>query len=59
MLKYAKQQEICLLTTLQVFNIRCYLKCNPDKKDEILEELYNTVGTYDKFIEWNLNIKKI
>ena len=58
MLKYATQQEICLLTTLQLFNIKCYLKSNPDKKDEIINELYNTVGIYNKFAEWDLNILK-
>lgn len=58
MLKYAIQQEICLLTTVQLLNIRYYLKQYPEKKDEILNELYNTNGTYNKFTEWNLNIKK-
>lgn len=58
MLKYATQQEICLLTTLQIFNIKCYLKDNPDKKDEIINELYNTVGVYNKFEKWDLNISK-
>lgn len=58
MLKYATQQEICLLTTLQIFNIKCYLKDNPDKKNEIINELYNTVGVYNKFEKWDLNISK-
>ena len=58
MLKYATQQEICLLTTIQVFNIKCFLKKNPDKAGEIINELYSTNGIYDKFLEWNLNIKK-
>lgn len=58
MLKYATQQEICLLTTIQIFNIKCYLKINPDKKDEILNELYDTNGIYTRFLEWDLNIKK-
>ncbi|MDD4283182.1 MAG: hypothetical protein PHX03_05285 [Bacilli bacterium] len=57
MLKYAKQQEICLLTAIQIFNIKCYLEQNPEKKEEILNELYKTNGTYNKFIDWNLNIK--
>lgn len=58
MLKYATQQEICLLTTLQLFNIKCYLKDNPDQKGEIIDELYNTVGVYNKFEKWDLNISK-
>lgn len=58
MLKYAIQQEICLLTTIQVFNIKCFLKNNPDKTEEIINELYSTNGIYNKFLEWDLNIKK-
>lgn len=58
MLKYATQQEICLLTTIQLFNIKCFLKNNTDKKEEIINELYSTNGKYNKFLEWDLNIKK-
>ena len=59
MLKYAAQQEICLFNTIQLFNIKCYLKQNPDKKEEVLNELYNTNGKYNKFNDWKLNIEKI
>lgn len=58
MLKYATQQEICLLTTIQIFNIKYFLKNNPDKTKEIVNELYSTNGIYNKFLEWNLNINK-
>lgn len=58
MLKYAKQQEICLLSTLQVYNIKCYLEQNPGEKDSIIDELYSTVGVYEKFADWNINIVK-
>ena len=59
MLKYATQQEICLLNTIQLFNIKCYLNQNPDKKEVVLNELYTTNGTYNKFNDWKLNIEKI
>lgn len=59
MLKYATQQEICLLNTIQLFNIKCYLNQNPDKKEDILNELYTTNGAYNKFNDWKLNIEKI
>lgn len=59
MLKYATHQEICLLTTLQLYNIRKYLEKNPDKKEKIVDEIFNTNGLYKNFGEWNLNIKKI
>lgn len=59
MLKYATQQEICLLNTIQLFNIKYYLNQNPGKKEEILNELYTTNGTYNKFNDWKLNIEKI
>lgn len=59
MVKYATQQEICLLTTIQLFNINCYLKQYPDKKEDILSELYKTNGIYKNFTDWKLNITKI
>lgn len=59
MLKYATHQEICLLTTLQLYNIRKYLEKYPDEKEKIIDEIFNTDGLYKKFAEWNLNITKI
>lgn len=59
MLKYATHQEICLLTTLQLYNIRKYLEKKPNEKDNIIDEIFNTDGLYKKFGAWDLNIKKI
>ena len=57
MIKYATLQEICLLTTIQIFNIKHYLESNPNEKDDIINDLYSTNGVYEKFSEWNLNIE--
>ena len=58
MLKYTTQQEICLLTPIQLNNIKYYLKQNPEKKEEVIDELYMTNGIYKNFSDWNLNIVK-
>ena len=58
MLKYATHQEICLLTTIQLYNIMIYLEKNPEEKENIINEIFNTKGLYKDFGEWNLNIKK-
>lgn len=59
MLKYAIHQEICLLTTIQLYNIRKYLEKNPNEKEKIINEIFKTNGLYKKFGDWNLNIRKI
>ena len=58
MLKYATHQEICLLTTIQLYNIKQYLKENPKEKEKIINEIFNTNGLFKGFEKWNLNIKK-
>ena len=59
MLKYAMHQEICLLTTIQLYNIKEYLKDNPKEKDKIIKTLFDTIGLYQGFEDWNMYIKKI
>lgn len=58
MLKYATHQEICLLTTVQLYNIKKYLERKPEEREKIINEIYTTNGLYKNFGEWNLNIKK-
>jgi hypothetical protein len=58
MLKYATHQEICLLTTIQLYNIKKYLEKKPEEREKIINEIYTTNGLYKNFGEWNLNIKK-
>lgn len=59
MLKYATHQEICLLTTIQLYNIKEHLKKNPKEKDKIINEIFGTSGRYKGFEDWksNINIK--
>ncbi len=57
MLKYATHQEICLLTTIQLYNIKEYLKNNPNEKEKIVNEIFGTNGIYKGFEDWKLNIK--
>jgi len=59
MLKYAIHQEICLLTTIQLYNINEYLKYNPNETERIIDEIFSTNGLYKGFEDWDLNIKKI
>ena len=58
MLKYATHQEICLLTTIQLYNIKRYLKDNPKEKEKIIKSLFDTNGLYSGFEDWNIYIKK-
>ncbi len=58
MLKYAAHQEICLLTTIQLYNIKEYIKNNPNEKERIINEIFSTSGLYKGFEDWKLNIKK-
>lgn len=58
MLKYATHQEICLMTTIQLYNIKQYLKENSKEKEKIINEIFNTNGLYKRFEKWDLNIKK-
>lgn len=58
MLKYAKHQEICLLTTIQLYNIMHYLEKNPSEKDKIIQDIFNCNGKYESFDKWDENINK-
>lgn len=58
MLKYATHQEICLLTTIQLYNMKEYLKNNPNERERIINEIFSTNGLYRGFEDWKLNIKK-
>lgn len=58
MLKYAEHQEICLLTTIQLYNIKQHLEVNPDDKDKIINQIFDTVGIFVGFEDWNIYIQK-
>lgn len=52
MLKYATNREQCLLSTTQFLCL--YLDClkSPDKKEDIINGLLNTVGVYNKYMDF-------
>lgn len=58
MLKYAEYQEICLITTIQIYNIMCFLEQNPLETDSIIQEIFDCNGIYSKFNEWDKYISK-
>lgn len=52
MLKYSIQREHCLITTLQLLGL--YYDCinNPERKDEIIGQLFNTIGVLENYLDW-------
>lgn len=46
MLPYCSNREHCLLTTVQLLNILLETKRNPRKRDDILTQLFETIGIY-------------
>ncbi len=61
MLEYAKSRNQCLLTTLQLLCIYLEIKKTPPKAKEIILEVINTKGVYDKFRNYTdyIEIKNI
>jgi CRISPR/Cas system-associated exonuclease Cas4 (RecB family) len=57
MLKYSTQREHCLITTLQLLGLYFEIQNFPDKKDELINSLFETVGTYTEFNNWQEFIK--
>lgn len=58
MLKYAEHQEICLITTIQIYNIMCFIEQNPLEVDSIIQEIFDCNGIFTNFNEWNNYISK-
>lgn len=53
MMKYAKRNEHCLMTTLQLCNLLLYVRENPAEKEVLIGQLLDTVGRYDRFEKWD------
>ena len=53
MMKYAKRNEHCLMTTLQLCSLLLYVRENPEEKEEMIRQLLSTVGRYDRFEKWD------
>jgi len=47
-----ERQEFCALTGLQLLNIYFDIREHPEKKDEIIYKLFNTVGPYEGNGNW-------
>jgi len=49
MLKFSKGREHCLLSTYQLLKLFIEIKQHPEKSEDLINELLNTVGIYDKY----------
>lgn len=49
MLKFSKDREHCLLSTYQLLKLFIEIKQHPEKSEDLIKELLNTVGIYDKY----------
>lgn len=53
MLKFSKQREHCLITTLQLLGLYYEIINNPPKKEELINSLFETIGVYNGYDSWN------
>jgi hypothetical protein len=53
MLKFSKQREHCLISSLQLLGLYYEVLKNPSKKDELIKLLFETIGVYDGFEDWS------
>ena len=62
MIKYSTQREHCLLTTLQLIALYYSIIDGPDKKENIINSIFSTIGIYsyedgwEKYITRKINI---
>ena len=49
MLKFSESREHCLLSTYQLLELFIDIKEHRDKSDDLINELLNTIGVYDKY----------
>ncbi|WP_343743551.1 hypothetical protein [Chitinophaga sp.] len=52
MLKFSAQREHCLISAQQFLGLFLATKTQPDKKEELLDTLFTTVGCYQHFQNW-------
>lgn len=58
LLKSAEHQDLCLMSSIQLYNIyKEYMNGNLNKED-IVNSIINQKGIYDKYDDWSLYIKK-
>lgn len=49
MLKFSGNREHCLVTTIQLLGLFLKVKEDPNQRDTLIDELFNTVGIYPHF----------
>lgn len=52
MLVYSEHREHCLITTTQLLGLYLKVKLSPDEKEICVNELFNTIGVYQKFKDY-------
>lgn len=52
MLKYSTQREHCLITTTQLLGLLLEARNHPEKRVELVNDLFSTVGVYQEFTDW-------
>lgn len=52
MLKYSTQREHCLITTTQLLGLLLKARTNPEKRKDLVNGLFSTVGVYQEFLDW-------
>ena len=52
MLKYSTQREHCLMTATQLLGLLLEARANPQKKADLVNGLFSTVGIYPQFVDW-------
>jgi len=51
MLRYSERNEHSLMTTTQLLRLYYHLQQHPGEKDKLIEEMFATVGVFQKFTE--------
>lgn len=54
MISYSVNREHCLLTTIQLLGLYFHVKSHPEERDQIISELFETKGIYDRFTDYKL-----
>lgn len=54
MLRFCERREHCLMTGLQLLGMYLDIKAYPEKKQELVRSLLETVGVYQGYSDWTL-----
>lgn len=52
MIPYATKRDHCLVTGLQLLGMYIDIEANPEKKDAILEDFFETIGVYQHYSDY-------